>query len=621
MADGSLGDLLVRIGGNVEGLRLAASQGAQALQSMNVSATGAAGGMIAAFAGIAGAVYLVGKAIDATVVSVVNKMVDLGKTSAQIGIPVKELQGLSFAARQAGVSSDELAQGIRLFARNAGEIRSAIEPADEFVRALNAIGISFGQLKALSPTELILEIGDRFSRMEDGVQKTRLAMQMFGRTGADMIPFLNQGKEAIQGYMEKLNATGNVLDKNATMNATKFMVAIQSIGNSFENIVKRLVGDFLPVMENLATTFNGAVKNSENLKLATEGLRVVFLGLINVGTIVVQVFKGILETIGGITGVIKNVIAGDWTAALESFRKAWAALPNAVYQSGVQIADQWRQSGILAGGWAATVTKHTENVAKAIKVTEETAAQAAMRHAEARRRLISELASTNGPTVFAVEAISKAFAQGKISLDEYNAAMDKAIGFHRIGELNTLDAVMSKTYTTAAAKIRALETAVRGGTIGFYEFGKMVEQVERDNQQNMMDTASVAASTLTTVFKNNKSAAIGSAIINTAVGITRAFRDVPWPFNWAQAALIGATGAAQVQQISSASENGGGAAAPSAAASSSASSAPTTAGPDPAILRVQGMDPKALFSGDYVAGLAKALTKYAEDGGKVVYGK
>jgi len=92
----------------------------------------------------------------------------------------------------------------------------------------------------------------------------------------------------------------------------------------------------------------------------------------------------------------------------------------------------------------------------------------------------------------------------------------------------------------------------------------MVRKVEEENRGAITSTASLMASTLTTVFSKNKAAAIAAAIISTAVGISNAMAGPPtgppWPYNMAQAALVAASGAAQIAKISSTSMGGGGSA-------------------------------------------------------------
>jgi hypothetical protein len=59
-----------------------------------------------------------------------------------------------------------------------------------------------GQLK--SADTVMLEIADKFKKMPDGVTKTGLAIQLFGKAGADMIPVLNKGGAAIDALSVKM---------------------------------------------------------------------------------------------------------------------------------------------------------------------------------------------------------------------------------------------------------------------------------------------------------------------------------------------------------------------------------------------------------------------------------
>ena len=74
----------------------------------------------------------------------------------------------------------------------------------------------------------------------------------------------------------------------------------------------------------------------------------------------------------------------------------------------------------------------------------------------------------------------------------------------------------------------------------------------------MLDTASLTATALTTVFKNNKAASIAAAIINTAVSITKAIATLPPPYGMIQAGLHAAMGAAQIAAIKSTKMASGG---------------------------------------------------------------
>lgn len=613
----SLGDLFVRISGNVDGLDAAAKKGIAALGELNAGGNRLVSGMTTTTAAVTGVVLLMAKAIDSAINGTVAKFIEMGKTAQQIGLPVEELNKLQFAAKKAGVTTDELTQGIRLFARNAGEVRSSIEPLDQFSLSMRAIGISFETVKNANPTQLLLEVADRFSRMEDGLRKTRIAMDLFGRSGADMIPFLNRGSAAIQEYMDQLQASGNVIDKGVTEKALKFQLAMGSLNNTFEIIVRRLVADFLPILESIATTLNGAAKSADNMKMATEGLRVVFLGLVNVATLAAAAFKATLEGIGGTVQTIVKLMKGDFSGALEAYKNAWKTGFTTIVDGVKEVGSQWVNSGILAGGWATTVTKAADTVAKDLKVVEQTAKQAAEAHALQRRNLIESLTLTPGPTVFAIQAIEQALRTGKISLDEYTQAMDKALGNERQFQLLQLDEVMERTTSSMKEKVGALEEAWRKGAIGQAQYGRTMRSIEQQNREQMLETASMAASTISAVFKNNKGASIAAALINTAVAITKALaQGGMWA--WPQAALIAAAGAAQVAAISSTSEDGSGGGSPSVNGQATQQAAVAPVATEERTMFVQGFNKNEFFDGETTRQIVSNIVQYQRDGGKVV---
>ena len=59
---------------------------------------------------------------------------------------------------------------------------------------------------------VFLDIADRFGRMQDGATKSALAMQVFGKSGAELIPLLNSGRDGLKGmaaYAEHAQVLGH----------------------------------------------------------------------------------------------------------------------------------------------------------------------------------------------------------------------------------------------------------------------------------------------------------------------------------------------------------------------------------------------------------------------------
>lgn len=76
-------------------------------------------------------------------------------------------------------------------------------------------------------------------------------------------------------------------------------------------------------------------------------------------------------------------------------------------------------------------------------------------------------------------------------------------------------------------------------------------------QRQILETASLAAQTITALWPKQKGAAIAAAVINTGVGVTKALTGSTPPWNIIQAGLVAAMGAAQIASIRSTSLSGG----------------------------------------------------------------
>src|SRR3972149_3382476 len=124
----------------------------------------------------------------------VKQSIDLGdemaKTSQKVGVPVETLSALKHAASLSGVEFESLTTGLRFLNKNMADTASGTgEAKDAFSAMRISVKDSKGEMKS---TEAVLaEVADEFASSEDGANKTALAMRIFGRAGADLIPFLN----------------------------------------------------------------------------------------------------------------------------------------------------------------------------------------------------------------------------------------------------------------------------------------------------------------------------------------------------------------------------------------------------------------------------------------------
>ena len=113
---------------------------------------------------------------------------NLNDLSQRIGIGIKDLGGWTLAANQSGTSIESVAKGVK------GLSTYMVEHRDK----LRAAGIT-----ATDANGAMVQLADIFKAMPDGVEKTALAVQLFGKAGMDMIPMLNMGSQGLAEAQEK----------------------------------------------------------------------------------------------------------------------------------------------------------------------------------------------------------------------------------------------------------------------------------------------------------------------------------------------------------------------------------------------------------------------------------
>ena len=158
-----------------------------------------------------------------------------------------------------------------------------------------------------------------------------------------------------------------------------------------------------------------------------------------------------------------------------------------------------------------------------------------------------------------------------------------------------------------------MEASMRHAGATSPEIFNMRRGLLMQEQRFTMDTAQKVGQALTAVFPKSKAAAIGQAVINTAVGITQAL-GLPWPFNWIQAAAVAAIGGAQIASIRSASPSGG---STPTVGGGGANTGAEAGGSMPQMITIE-MERGQLFSSEQVNNLMALISEEVKNGGALI---
>src|SRR3990172_6285916 len=177
---------------------------------------------------------------------------ELLKLSKQSGLSVERISLLRFAAEQSETNINELTQGLKFLSRAMLEAGDSSSKQAQIFKALeiSTIDTATGAVRPLE--QVMLDLADAFKGLPDGATKTTVAVQLLGRAGQQLIPFLNEGRDGIEALTAKAKELGLEWDAKTAKAADKLGDQLKElrsqISGTGENLGKLLVGpalDFL----------------------------------------------------------------------------------------------------------------------------------------------------------------------------------------------------------------------------------------------------------------------------------------------------------------------------------------------------------------------------------------
>jgi hypothetical protein len=238
----------------------------------------------------------------------------LSKLSQRVGITVESLSTLIPVADLAGVSGEKFEGGLRKLATR---MLDAATGSDEAARGFAAVGVSIqnqdGTLRATD--QVLLDLTDRFKAMPDGAQKTALAVDLFGKSGADLIPFLNQGRDGVEALTTELQALGVQIGGDTAAQAEVFNDSLAKVRLAITSIGNRVIEAFLPAMNDMANGMVDSAKQGGSLRAVLDGvvlvLKTLALGAATVG----KAFVALGEAIGAGMAAAVEALSGNVSGA------------------------------------------------------------------------------------------------------------------------------------------------------------------------------------------------------------------------------------------------------------------------------------------------------------------
>lgn len=349
--------LLVRILGDSASVNKAFSEvDAKAEESsgkMSKLALGIAGGFVAMGAG---AVAFAGDSVKAFS-DVAGEVFKLQKMT---GGTAEDMSRLAFEAKETGVSQGSLEMALK-------KVSTAMVGNNKLFAEYN-INTRDAQGNLLPLNDVMANAADAFSKMADGAEKNNLAVKLFGKSGLDMIPMLDQGRAGLAKLSEESDKFGVTIGQDGVDAYRKNVIAGREMHAAMEGLKIQIGEKLMPVIANITTWLaENLPKAIAFVKKVMEDLKPTFQAIGGwIGDLVTwwqdhwdSISDTITKVLGYIGGYIKTMVAvyeAIWrnfgANILQYLKGAWDEIA-AVFSGAFKVIDGifqfWRD--VFTGKW------------------------------------------------------------------------------------------------------------------------------------------------------------------------------------------------------------------------------------------------------------------------------
>jgi hypothetical protein len=196
-----------------------------------------------------------GSAITAPIAGAAAAFSEVGdavqKMAARTGMSTEAVSALGFAAGQSGTDVGTLEKGIRTMQRT---LDTAAQGGKAAAKAFERLGVDVNELRQMSPEDQFLALSDALAGVQDPGERAALAMAVFGRAGAALLPMLEDGAGGIRALMKQAEQLGIVMDQETADSAARLNDSIGELMTALKAVTLTVGAAVAPAMSGLASS-------------------------------------------------------------------------------------------------------------------------------------------------------------------------------------------------------------------------------------------------------------------------------------------------------------------------------------------------------------------------------
>jgi hypothetical protein len=316
-------------------------------------------------------------------VGVVGIGAKLAKEAIQWDVAVKKLSGITGAtaketsellavANYMGIAMEDSAGAFAKFSKNVGAAKEKMEVARAEGKLgtdiFSKLGYTLEQIQGKNTVEVFKMIQERLRGMKDGAEKTRVEMELFGRTGYQMHAMLNMSAEQMDKVAERAKAMGLIIDDDTASKSAKLNRELKDLENTGKRLAVSIGHELVPVFNDYA---NGVLDVAKEFESMTAEQKEAIGGIVKFGAeagAVIIVMRSLTSALGFMK-IATLAAAGPWVTLATVIGLAGKALLDFRYNektSGSDLGVELRGSKIHKN------TNSTSGLAKEFKASHDT---------------------------------------------------------------------------------------------------------------------------------------------------------------------------------------------------------------------------------------------------------
>lgn len=259
-------------------------------------------------------------------VGVVGIGAKLAKEAIQWDVAVKKLSGITGAtaketsellavANYMGIAMEDSAGAFAKFSKNVGAAKEKMEVARAEGKLgtdiFSKLGYTLEQIQGKNTVEVFKMIQERLRGMEDGAEKTRVEMELFGRTGYQMHAMLNMSAEQMDKVAERAKAMGLIIDDETAAKSAKLNRELKDLENTGKRLAVSIGHELVPVFNDYA---NGVLDVAKEFESMTAEQKEAIGGIVKFGAeagAVIIVMRSLTSALGFMR-LATLAAAGPW---------------------------------------------------------------------------------------------------------------------------------------------------------------------------------------------------------------------------------------------------------------------------------------------------------------------